>query len=85
MNFLGLGVFCLILKERRKAEWAISVFLGEHADNFNGEVTLIIEFNRKLRGENMTYGQNLEVIQPLSLRIQILDIIKQQMEVYSIK
>lgn len=58
---------------------------GEHEDGWYGEVKLTIEPNRELQGRIMTYGQNLEVMQPLSLRKQILDIIKQQMEVYSTK
>jgi len=62
-----------------------TLIFGEHDGKCYGEVKLIIEPNRELQGRIMTYGQNLEVMQPLSLRKQILDIIKQQMEVYSIK
>ncbi len=58
---------------------------GEHDGKCYGEVKLTIEPNRELQGRIMTYGQNLEVMQPLSLRKQILDIIKQQIEVYSTK
>ena len=56
---------------------------GEHEDGCYGEVTLTIEPNRELQGKILSYGQYLEVMQPISLREQILDIIKQQMETYS--
>ena len=56
---------------------------GEHEDGEYGEVTLTIEPNRELRGKVLAYGQFLEVISPMSLREQILDIIKQQLEAYS--
>ena len=62
-----------------------TLIFGEHDGEWYGEVKLTIEPNRELQGRIMTYGQNLEVMQPLSLRKQILDIIKQQMEVYSTK
>ncbi|MBQ9232041.1 MAG: WYL domain-containing protein, partial [Prevotella sp.] len=45
-----------------------------------GEVTLVIEPNRELRGKIMLYGENLEVMQPLSLREQIKDILMKQLE-----
>ena len=57
----------------------------EHEDGIYGEVTLTIEPNRELRGRILMYGENLEVMSPLSLREQILGIIKHQMEVYSTK
>ena len=56
---------------------------GEHEDGCYGEVTLTIEPNRELRGRILMYGENLEVMSPLSLRKQILDIIKRQLEAYS--
>lgn len=56
---------------------------GEHEDGRYGEVALTIEPNRELRGKILAYGQYLEVMSPLSLREQILDIIKQQLEGYS--
>lgn len=56
---------------------------GEHEDGMYGEVTLTIEPNRELRGRILMYGENLEVMSPLSLREQILDIIKRQLEAYS--
>ena len=56
---------------------------GEHADGCYGVVTLTIEPNRELRGRILMYGESLEVMSPLSLREQILDIIKQQLEAYS--
>ena len=55
---------------------------GEYEDGNYGEVTLTIELNRELRGRILLYGENLEVVSPLSLREQIKDIIRQQMETY---
>lgn len=56
---------------------------GEHEDGCYGEVMLTIEPNRELCGKILAYGQYLEVMQPLSLREQIKEIIKQQMAQYS--
>lgn len=56
---------------------------GEHETGSFGEVTLFIEPNRELRGKLLHYGENLEVISPLSLREQIKDIIRKQTEVYN--
>lgn len=56
---------------------------GEHKDGKYGEVTLTVEPNRELRGKILAYGQYLEVMQPLTLREQILDIIKQQLMSYT--
>lgn len=50
---------------------------------YYGEVRLTIEPNRELRGRILLYGENLEVISPLSLREQIKSILKQQMQQYS--
>lgn len=55
---------------------------GKYEDGEYGEVTLMIEPNRELRGKILAYGQYLEVIQPQSLREQLKDIIKQQMMQY---
>lgn len=55
---------------------------GEHEDGCYGEVTLTIEPNRELRGRILMYGENLEVMQPQSLREKIKDIIKQQSKIY---
>lgn len=55
---------------------------GEHEDGRYGEVVLTIEPNRELRGKILMYGENLEVVKPQTLRRQIRDIIKQQMELY---
>ena len=60
-----------------------SVPFGKYEDGEYGEVTLTIEPNRELRGRILMYGENLEVMSPLSLREQILDIIKRQLEAYS--
>lgn len=58
---------------------------GEHEDECYGEVTLTIEPNRELRGKIMLYGENLEVMLPLSLREQIKEIIMKQMELYLVE
>ena len=55
---------------------------GEHDGQWYGEVHLTIEPNREFRGPILLYGENLEVVSPLSLREQIKDIIKQQMAQY---
>lgn len=55
---------------------------GKHEDGSYGEVTLTIEPNRELRGKILAYGQYLEVIQPISLREHICDILRKQMDVY---
>lgn len=56
---------------------------GEHEDGNYGEVRLTIEPNRELRGRILLYGENLEVISPLSLREQIKEILRRQMQHYS--
>lgn len=56
---------------------------GKHDCKWYGEVTLTIEPNRELRGKILAYGQYLEVMQPQTLRKQIIDIINQQTEAYS--
>ena len=58
---------------------------GEHENGCYGEVTLVIEPNRELRGKIMLYGENLEVMQPLSLREQIKDILMKQLELYLVE
>ena len=58
---------------------------GEHEDGSYGEVALTIEPNRELRGKILAYGQYLEVIQPISLREQIKEIINKQLLHYSYK
>ena len=58
---------------------------GEHNDGNYGEVSLMIEPNRELRGKILAYGPYLEVIQPLSLREQIKEIVLKQMELYLIE
>ena len=51
---------------------------GKHADGLYGEVMLIIEPNRELRDRTLMYGENLEVMQPSTLREQLKDILKRQ-------
>ena len=55
---------------------------GEHDGQYYGEVRLMIEPNRELRGRILLYGENLEVVSPLSLREQIMETLKKQMEQY---
>lgn len=56
---------------------------GEHNEQWYGEVRLTIEPNRELRGRILLYGDNLEVISPMSLREQIKEILRRQMQQYS--
>ena len=56
---------------------------GEHDNQWYGEVRLTIEPNRELRGRILLYGENLEVISPLSLREEIKEILRRQMQQYS--
>ena len=60
-----------------------TVPFGEHDGQWYGEVRLTIEPNRELRGRILLYGENLEVISPLSLREHLRDIIRHQMMQYS--
>lgn len=55
---------------------------GEHNGLWYGELLLNIEPNRELRGRILQYGENLEVISPKSLREQIENVLKMQMEQY---
>lgn len=55
---------------------------GEHEGKEYGEVTLTIEPNRELLGKILAYGQYLEVIQPITLREQIKDVLNKQMKQY---
>lgn len=58
---------------------------GEHEDGCYGEVALTIEPNRELRGKILAYGQYLEVMQPISLRKQLKDVLEKQIMQYSQK
>lgn len=71
----------LLTKQLHHSQKEVLPF-GEHDGHWYGEFTLTIEPNRELRGRILLYGQNLEVISPLSLREQIKDIIRQQMDTY---
>ena len=55
---------------------------GQYDDGSYGEVTLTIEPNRELRGRILMYGENLEVMQPQSLREQIMEVLKEQLNQY---
>lgn len=56
---------------------------GEHEDDNYGELQLTVEPNRELQGRILLYGENLEVISPMSLREQIKEILRRQMQQYS--
>ena len=56
---------------------------GEHDGLWYGEVTLTIEPNRELRGRILMYGEGLEVVEPLTLREQIREVINRQMAQYT--
>lgn len=58
---------------------------GEHDGQWYGEVTLSIEPNRELRGRILMYGESLEVMEPLTLREQIKEVIMKQMNQYADK
>ena len=60
-----------------------SLPFGEHDNQRYGEIKLMIEPNRELRGRILLYGETLEVISPQSLREQLSDIISLQMSQYS--
>ncbi len=55
---------------------------GEHDGQWYGEVKLMIEPNRELRGRILLYGENLEVISPQFLREQMKDVLKKQLVQY---
>ena len=55
---------------------------GQHEEGCYGEVMLTIEPNRELRGKILMYGENLEVMQPQSLREQIKEVLKKQLNQY---
>ncbi len=57
---------------------------GEYEDGNYGEVSLMIEPNRELRGRILMYGGNLEVASPQSLREQIKDTLTKQTAQYHI-
>ena len=59
-----------------------SLPFGEHGGKWYGEVTLMIEPNRELRGRILLYGGSLEVKSPTSLREQIKEILKEQLAQY---
>ena len=55
---------------------------GEHDGQQYGEISLTIEPNRELRGKILLYGEYLEVVQPMSLRLQIKEVIMKQLQSY---
>ena len=60
-----------------------TLLFGEHDGQWYGEVMLSIEPNRELRGRILMYGEGLEVVEPLTLREQIREVIKRQMAQYT--
>jgi len=58
---------------------------GEHDGLCYGEVTLSIEPNRELRGRILMYGEGLEVMEPLTLREQINEIVLKMTKQYESK
>lgn len=58
---------------------------GEHDGLWYGEVTLTIEPNRELRGRILMYGEGLEVMQPLTFRRQINEIVMKVTKQYEPK
>jgi len=55
---------------------------AEYQDGTYGELTLTVEPNRELLGKVLSFGQFLEVMQPQSLREQIKEILRNQIEQY---
>ena len=55
---------------------------GEHGKENFGEVTLEVCPNNELIGKILTYGKELEVIEPLSLRENIIQHLKEQLNIY---
>lgn len=62
-----------------------TVPFGEHDGLWYGEVTLTIEPNRELRGRILMYGEGLEVMQPLTFRRQINEIVMKVTKQYEPK
>ena len=75
----------LMLTKKLHESQIETLHFGEHDGEWYGEIQLIIEPNRELQGKILAYGQYLEVMQPLSLREQLRDILAQQMMQYSNK
>ena len=71
----------LLTKPLHQSQKESLPFAG-HDDGSYGEVMLTVEPNRELRGKILAYGQYLEVMQPQTLREQIREIVRQQMEAY---
>ena len=61
-----------------------SLSFGEHDSQWYGEVRLTLEPNRELQGKILAYGQYLEVFSPQSLREQITELLKKQLEQYTV-
>lgn len=61
-----------------------SLPFGEHDSQWYGEVRLTLEPNRELQGKILAYGQYLEVVRPQYLREQITELLKKQLEQYTV-
>ena len=68
--------------ERKAVAQKETLPFDTHSDGTYVEVTLTIEPNRELRGKILAYGQYLEFVAPQSLREQIKEIVRLQMEAY---
>lgn len=61
-----------------------TLLFGEHEDGIYGEISLMVEPNRELRGKILSYGQYLEVMKPQSLREDIREIVAKLLKQYGI-
>lgn len=55
---------------------------GKHDEEYYGEIQLVVEPNRELRGKIMSYGRFLEVVSPESFRDEIKNEILQLVKQY---
>lgn len=55
---------------------------GKHDDGDYGEITISVIPNRELIGRLLNFGQDIEVISPISLRNEIAEIVKGMAEIY---
>lgn len=55
---------------------------GNHGGDSFGEITLLVEPNRELKGKILAYGQFLEVMKPESFRQTMREIVEKMLEPY---
>ncbi len=72
----------LLLTKRLHSTQKETKPFSKYADGCYGEVMLMVEPNRELRGKILAYGQYLEVMEPVGLRKQIKKIIEEQKKQY---